>query len=90
MKMGTITIHYSAKFAGKNESYHGEFEVTATNEQIEAQKEHVTNIAVGKLREKCTQVWGIDFATLTKIEVYFYSRKQPKEILIFKKEKQQS
>ena len=76
------------KFAGKDESYHGDFEVTATQEQIEAQKEHVTNIAVGKLREKCTQVWGIDFSTLTKIEVYFYSREKPKEILIFKKEKQ--
>lgn len=88
--MGTITIHYSAKFAGKNESYHGEFEVTATQEQIEAQSEHVTNISVGKLREKCAQVWGTDFLTLIKIEVYFYSREQPKEILIFKKEKQQS
>ena len=86
--MSKITIHYSAKFAEKKESYHGEFEVTATQGQIEAQTEHVTNIAVGKLREKCTQVWGIDFATLTKIEVYFYSRTQPKEILIFKKEKQ--
>ena len=88
--MSKITIHYSAKFAEKNESYHGEFEVTATQEQIEAQKELVTNIAVGKLREKCTQVWGIDFVTLIKIEVYFYSREQPKEIIIFKKEKQQS
>ena len=88
--MSKITIHYSAKFAGKDESYHGDFDVTATQEQIEAQKEHVTNIAVGKLREKCSQVWGLDFATLTKIEVYFYSREQPKEILIFKKEKQQS
>lgn len=88
--MSKITIHYSAKFAGKDESYHGDFEVTATQEQIEAQKEHVTNIAVSKLREKCTQIWGLDFATLTKIEVYFYSRTQTREILIFKKEKQQS
>lgn len=82
-----ISIHFSARFDGLENLYHGNFEVSATQQQIEAQKQHVTNIAVGKLREKCINEWKIDFETLNKIEVYFYSRIQPREILVFSKEK---
>ena len=85
-----MEIHYSARFSGLKNSYHGNFEVNGTQQQVENQTDRVTSLAVAKLREKCEKIWGIDFNTLIKFEVYFYSRKQPKEILIFKKEKQQS
>lgn len=83
-----MEIHYSARFSELENSYHGHFEVNGTQQQVEAQTDRVTSLAVAKLREKCETVWEIDFNTLTKFEVYFYSREKPKEVLIFKKEKQ--
>ena len=81
-----MTIHYSAEFEALEMTYHGEFEVTATEEQAKQQTDRVVSIAVGKLKHKCI-CWEIDFETMNKFQVYYFNRETKSEVLIFKKEK---
>ncbi|NCB85588.1 MAG: hypothetical protein EOM44_14025 [Bacteroidia bacterium] len=81
-----MKIHYSAMFDDKEMSYHGEFEVTATHKQIQANIPRVTSVAIGKCKEKCEQEFNIKFEAMRFFEVYYYHEK--KEVLIFKKVKE--
>lgn len=81
-----MEIHYCAMFDGFEMSYHGEFEVTATHKQIQANIPRAVSVAIGKCKEKCEQAFNIKFETMRFFEVYYYHEK--KEVLIFKKQKQ--
>jgi hypothetical protein len=81
-----MTIHYSAEFEALKMSYHGEFDVIATGEQITQQTDRAVSIAVGKLKSKC-EAWNVNFETMNKFQVYYFNRETKQEVLIFKKEK---
>lgn len=74
-----MLIHYSAMFDGFEISHHGEFEISATHEQIQANIPRVTSAAIGKCKEKCEQEFSIKFETMRYFEVYYYHKK--KEVL---------
>ena len=68
-------------FDDKKMSYHGEFEATATHEQIQANIPRVVSVAIGKCKEKCEQEFNIKFETMRFFRGVFL-RKQ-KEVQIF-------
>jgi hypothetical protein len=81
-----MKIHCSAKFSDKTETYHNDFNIEVLESQIARLSDKITNLAIGKFKAKCDEVFEIDFAAMVFFEVYFYD-KESKEITIFKKEK---
>lgn len=81
-----MKIHSTAKFDGKTEKYHADFEINLTENQIIENSTKIINLAIGNFKKKCDDYFFIDFATMYFFEVYFYDEKS-NEIQIFKKEK---
>ncbi len=81
-----MKIHCSAKFSDKTETYHNDFNIEVLESQITELSDKITNLAIGKFKAKCEEVFEINFAAMVFFEVYFYD-KESKEINIFKKEK---
>jgi len=80
-----MTIHTSARFENSVFSYHNQFDVNATETQILANPEKVTNLAVANFKKKCEEYFKIEFGTMVFFEVYFFVNGIEKQI--FKKEK---
>ena len=81
-----MKIHSSAKFTGKIENYHNDFDIQLTDKQIIENSAKITNLAIGKFKQKCEKNFEVDFGEMYFFEVYFYD--QEKEIEIFKREKE--
>lgn len=86
------TIHSSAKFENIEMSFHSQVEVNATVEQILANKDKATNLALAELKKKCEAIFKLDFSTMCFFEVYVFDPqgdgRESKEINLFKKEKE--
>lgn len=80
-----MKIHYCAIFDVHPPSYHGDFDITATPQQIFENRDKITSVAIAHLKQKC-EYFGKKFEDLIFFEVYYYNEK--KEVLIFKKQKQ--
>jgi hypothetical protein len=80
-----MKIHSSARFTGKAETYHNDFDVQLFTPQILANREIITNLAIAKFKVKCEQNFKVEFGMMIFFEVYLY--KESEEITIFKKEK---
>jgi len=81
-----MKFHTTAKFNGHPLGYHYIFEVDIQKEQIEGVIKGITNLAIKGMKEKCRDVFMIDFEEMHSFEVYYYEN--AKECIIYKKVKE--
>lgn len=78
-------IHASAKFEGSEFGFHNKIELNLPEEKVPDFQKKITNLAIGKFREKCENYFKIDFNKMTFFEIYYFYK--GKEIHVLKKEK---
>ena len=81
-----MQIHSTAKFSGHPLGYHYNFEIDIQRDQVEPNAKGLTNLAIKGMRQKCLEVFFVDFEKMDSFEVYFYEK--GKEVTIFKKAKE--
>jgi hypothetical protein len=80
-----MIIHTSARFENSPIHLHNQFDVNASETQLFANPEKVTNLAVSNFKKRCEEYFKIEFGTMVFFEVYFFVNGIEKQI--FKKEK---
>lgn len=81
-----MKFNTTAKFGGHPLGYHYDFDVDIQKDQIEGVIQGITNLAIKGMRQKCAEVFMIDFEGMHSFEIYYYEN--AKEVTIFKKVKE--
>ena len=83
-----MNINCSAKFDNKDLTFHHDFDIEITMQQLQSNKEKVVNLAVQRFKQRCTEYFKIEFSTMIFFEVYFFQGEN--EVELFKKVKEQT